>query len=130
MSKNGFINEQKEQSSVKSTIVAKYFNVWANVKISTQKRYPSQAQKIAYIDLLAGPGRYKDRTVSNPLKILTNAVEKTDLRTRLAAFFIDKDGTNSQELENIMAETENINSLTFKPQVWNQEVGVNRSCRI
>lgn len=125
MSKNGFFNEQKEQSLVKSTIVAKYFDVWANVIISTQKRYPHQAQKIAYIDLFAGPGRYKDGTVSTPLKILTNAVEKDDLRTRLVAIFNDKDEDNSQELEKTIAEIKDIGSLTFEPQVWNQEVGEN-----
>lgn len=125
MSKNGFFDEQKEQSLVKSTIVAKYFDVWANVIISTQKRFPDRAQKIAYIDLFAGPGRYKDGTVSTPLKILTNAVEKEDLRTRLVAIFNDKDETNSQELEKTISEIENIKSLNFEPQVWNQEVGEN-----
>lgn len=125
MSKNGFFDEQKEQSLVKSTIVAKYFDVWANVIISTQKRFPRKAQKIAYIDLFAGPGRYKDGTLSTPLKILTNAVEKIDLRTRLVAIFNDKDETNSQELEKTISEIENIDSLAFKPQVWNQEIGEN-----
>ena len=43
-----FFNEQKEQSLVKSTIVAKYFSVWAKVIINTQKRhrnpsYPAEA---------------------------------------------------------------------------------------
>ena len=61
MVNNSFFEEQKEQSLVKSTIVAKYFDVWANVIISTQKRYPQYSQKIAYIDLFAGPGRYKDQ---------------------------------------------------------------------
>lgn len=125
MSKNGFFDEQKEQSLVKSTIVAKYFDVWANVIISTQKRFPNRSQKIAYIDLFAGPGRYKDGTVSTPLKILTNAVEKEDLRTRLVAIFNDKDETNSQELEKTISEIDKISTLNFEPQVWNQEVGEN-----
>lgn len=71
---NSFFEEQKEQSLVKSTIVAKYFDVWANVIVSVQKRYPRHKQKIAYIDLFAGPGRYEDGTQSTPLKILTNAI--------------------------------------------------------
>jgi len=53
MAYNSFFEEQQEQSLVKSTIVAKYFDVWANVIISTQKRYPKHSQKIAYIDLFA-----------------------------------------------------------------------------
>lgn len=125
MSKNDFFEEQKEQSLVKSTIVAKYFDVWANVIISTQKRYPNREQKIAYIDLFAGPGRYKDGTISTPLKILTNAVEKCDLRTRLVAIFNDKDETNSRELENAISEIDGIKSLKYKPIVRNEEVGEN-----
>jgi len=73
---NNFFNEQKEQSLVKSVIVSKYFDVWAHVIINTQKRYPDKPQKIAYIDLFAGPGRYKDDSQSTPLRILTNAIEK------------------------------------------------------
>ncbi len=74
MTGSSFFEEQTEQSLVKSTIVAKYFDVWANVIISTQKRYLQHTQKIAYIDLFAGPGRYKDGTQSTPVKILTNAI--------------------------------------------------------
>jgi len=125
MRKIDFFDEQKEQSLVKSTIVAKYFDVWANVIISTQKRYPTREQKIAYIDLFAGPGRYKDGTISTPLKILTNAVEKDDLRTRLVAIFNDKNETNSKELEKTISEIEGIKSLKYKPTVWNKEIGEN-----
>ncbi len=118
-----FFEEQQEQSLVKSTIVAKYFDVWANVIISTQKRYPQHSQKIAYIDLFAGPGRYKDGTQSTPLKILTNAIENQDLRERLVAIFNDKDEKNSNVLENTIAEIPGIKTLKYKPVVYNQEVG-------
>jgi len=59
--------------------VAKYFDIWANVIISPQKRYPQKLQRIAYIDLFTGPGRYRDSTQSTPLKILTNSIVKPDL---------------------------------------------------
>jgi len=56
MVKNSFFDEQTEQSLIKAIIVSKYFEVWANVIISTQKRYPERSSnKIAYIDLFAGP---------------------------------------------------------------------------
>lgn len=125
MSKNEFFDEHKEQSIVKSTIVAKYFDVWANVIISTQKKYPNQDQKIAYIDLFAGPGRYKDGTISTPLKILNNAVEKSDLRTRLVTIFNDKDETKTKELEKAISEIKGIETLKYKPEVWNEEIGEN-----
>lgn len=123
MADNSFFEEQKEQSLVKSTIVAKYFGVWANVIISTQKRFPNHSQKIAYIDLFAGPGRYKDGTQSTPVKILTNAIEKPDLRERLVAIFNDKDEKNSKDLQNTIAEIPGIETLKNKPMVHNQEVG-------
>jgi three-Cys-motif partner protein len=123
MADNNFFEEQQEQSLVKSTIVSKYFDVWANVIINTQKRYPQHSQKIAYIDLFAGPGRYKDGTQSTPLRILTNAIEKPDLRERLIATFNDKDENNSNVLKNTIAEIPGIETLKNKPEVYNQEVG-------
>ena len=123
MTDNCFFEEQKEQSLVKTTIVAKYFDVWANVIISTQKLYPRHSQKIAYIDLFAGPGRYKDGTQSTPLKILTNAIEKPELRERLVAIFNDKDEKNSKALQNTISKIPGIETLKYKPVVNNQEVG-------
>lgn len=123
MTDNSFFEEQKEQSLVKSTVVAKYFDVWSNIIISTQKRYPQHSQKIAYIDLFAGPGRYSDGTQSTPLRILTNAIEKSDLRERLVAIFNDKDDKNSKVLEKTIAEIPGIEKLKYKPKVYNQEVG-------
>jgi len=123
MSPESFFNEQKEQSLVKTTIVYKYFYIWAKVIISTQKRYPQYDQKIAYIDLFAGPGRYKDGSQSTPLKILTSAIENQDLRERLVAIFNDKDENNSKSLEKTISEIPGIEKLKYKPKVYNQEVG-------
>lgn len=123
MADSNFFAEQKEQSLIKSTIVAKYFDAWSNVIISTQKRSPRDSQKIAYIDLFAGPGRYKDGTQSTPLRILTNAIEKPDLRERLVAIFNDKDEENSKALERTITKIRDIKTLKYKPQIYNQEVG-------
>jgi three-Cys-motif partner protein len=120
---SAFFNEQKEQSLVKSTIVSKYFDVWSKVIISTQKRYPNNSQKIAYIDLFAGPGRYKDGTVSTPHMILSKAVEDEDLKSRLVTVFNDKDDNNVKELENTINNINGIKKLIHKPEIWNQEVG-------
>lgn len=58
-----FFEESQEQSQIKSRIVAKYFWAWARVIIPTAKTH---GERIAYIDLFAGPGRYLDGTLSNP----------------------------------------------------------------
>ncbi|MBN2412965.1 three-Cys-motif partner protein TcmP [candidate division KSB1 bacterium] len=125
MTDNSFFEEQKEQSLIKSTIVAKYFDVWSNVIISTQKKYPKKEQKIAYIDLFAGPGRYKDGSQSTPLKILTHAIEKPDLCERLVTIFNDKDEKNSEVLKKTIEEIPGIKKLKNKPHVYNHEVGKN-----
>jgi three-Cys-motif partner protein len=124
MSKNSFFNEQTEQSLVKATIVSKYFDVWATVIISTQKRYPDRSSgRIAYIDLFAGPGRYDDGTQSTPIKILKNAIKKPDIRDRLVTLFNDKDEENSRSLEKAIKKLPEIETLKYKPRVKNEEVG-------
>src|SRR5262245_7944853 len=56
VSDEGFFDEQEEQSAVKATIVAKPFCAWARVLLPSIKK---RGGKIGYIDLFAGPGRYK-----------------------------------------------------------------------
>lgn len=123
MINTNFFEEQKEQSLVKTTIVTKYFDVWASVIINTQKRYPEKPQKIAYIDLFAGPGRFKDGSQSTPLRVLTNAIAKPDLRERLVTIFNDKNSDNSCDLENAISLLPGIEMLKHEPSVYNQEVG-------
>lgn len=124
MVKDSFFNEQTEQSLVKATIVSKYFEVWANVIIATQKRYPERSSgKISYIDLFAGPGRYADGTQSTPIRILKTAIEKPDIRDRLVAMFNDKDEENSRSLDKAINALPGIETLKYRPQVENEEVG-------
>jgi len=123
MTGNNFFEEQTEQSLVKSTIISKYFDAWANVVISAQKHYPQYPQKIAYIDLFAGPGRYKDGTQSTPVNILENAISKPELRKRLVTIFNDKDENNSITLQTTINSIPGIETLKYKPSVHNHEVG-------
>jgi three-Cys-motif partner protein len=64
-STNQFLNENTEQSTVKSKLVSYYFGDWTKMIIPTIKKTPSN--RIAYIDLFAGPGHYRDGTKSTPL---------------------------------------------------------------
>jgi three-Cys-motif partner protein len=116
----GFFEETKEQSLVKSAIVSKYFWAWAKV-ITPQIRY--KGKKIAYIDLFAGPGRYKDGTQSTPLLVLKRAIEDPDMRQMLVTLFNDKDENNSRSLEQAIKELVGVEKLKHKPQVMNEEVG-------
>lgn len=54
---NRFFLESREQSQIKARIVVKYFWAWAKVIIPSTKL---RGNRIAYIDLFAGPDRYED----------------------------------------------------------------------
>lgn len=59
---SSFFYEQKEQSYIKTEIVTKYFSAWSKVIISSP-----YVNRIAYIDLFAGPGKFEDGALSTPL---------------------------------------------------------------
>lgn len=80
---NGFFEEQREQSLIKSRIVSKYFSAWANVILATQKRYPQHAQSMAYVDLFAGLGRYNDQSKSTPILVLETILNNPELSNRV-----------------------------------------------
>jgi three-Cys-motif partner protein len=117
-----FFDEQAEQSQVKTAIVAKYFESWARViqgSLASQRRQ----LKVAYIDLFAGPGRYKDGATSTPLHILEMAVREPKLRDNLVTIFNDKDPANSSSLLKEANALPGIGTLRYKPQIETEEVG-------
>jgi three-Cys-motif partner protein len=116
-----FFDEQREQSEIKAEIVSKYFWAWAKVIIATQKRYGGD--RIAYIDLFAGPGRYKDGAASTPVRILETAIKEPDFCERLVAMFNDKDTENTRSLEEAIAGLPGIEKLKHTPKVYADEVG-------
>ena len=120
MDNQSFFGESSEQSAVKTLIVSKYFWAWAKVIIPTAKK---STNRIAYIDLFAGPGRYKDGTRSTPLLVLEQAIADPDMRQMLVTHFNDGDGDNSQSLQVAINALPGIASLKYPPQVDHQEVG-------
>lgn len=119
-----FFDETREQSIVKATIVEKYFDAWAGIIVGAQNRHrPGADNRIGYIDLFAGPGRYKDGAVSTPLRVLQKAVEKPLYAERLLTIFNDKDSENVRTLEEEIKKLPRIETLKHKPQIWNAEVG-------
>jgi len=120
MSTDTFFDESQEQSIVKAEIVHKYFWAWSKVIIPSAKK---GCQKIGYIDLFSGPGRYKDGTRSTPLLILEKAIQDADMRKMLVTIFNDRDINNSQSLEKAINEMPGIQNLSHKPLVFNSEVG-------
>jgi three-Cys-motif partner protein len=115
-----FFEESHEQSQIKSRIVAKYFWAWAKVIIPTARR---REGRIAYIDLFAGPGRYRDGTLSTPILVLERAIADSDMRRMLVTIFNDRDPESVSSLNMAIDSLPGIRQLTNKPQVRNEEVG-------
>ncbi len=116
----GFFEESREQSIIKARIVSKYFWAWAKVIIPTAKK---RGKRIAYIDLFAGPGRYKDGTQSTPLLVLQKAIEDTDMREMLVTVFNDADPENVSSLREAITALPGIEQLKYKPEIRHEEVG-------
>ncbi len=113
-----FFEERTEESRVKAQIVDKYFRAWAHI-VAPRAR----DGRIAYIDLFAGPGRYKDGSASVPLMVLQNTINDDKIRDKLVSIFNDKDENNTRTLEEEINKLPGIERLKYKPQVSNQEVG-------
>jgi three-Cys-motif partner protein len=107
-----FFEQRTEESRVKAQIVDKYYRAWAKI---IAPRAPSG--RIAYVDLFAGPGRYKDGAASVPLLVLENAINDAVLRDRLVTIFNDLDSNNSKTLEEEIAKLPGIETLRYRPTV-------------
>ncbi|WP_020475973.1 three-Cys-motif partner protein TcmP [Zavarzinella formosa] len=116
-----FFSEQTEQSAVKAALVAKYFPAYMRVIASAQMRYGGD--RIAYIDLFSGPGRYEDGSQSTPVKIIEQAIDDAEMRKRLVAIFNDKDEKNVQSLQTTLNALPNYGTLKYPPQIHHGEVG-------
>ena len=118
-----FFDEQAEQSQVKTAIVSKYFESWAKVITGYLTGRKQNDLRIAYIDLFAGPGRYKSGAKSTPVFILEQAIKLPLLRDNLVAWFNDKDPENISSLVKEIRGLPDIATLKHKPKVFNNEVG-------
>lgn len=116
-----FFEERSDQSEVKARIVQKYFDAWANIVIGSARRYGEG--KIAYIDLYAGPGRYKDGAASTPLLVLQKAIENERIRASVVAYFNDQDTNSSNTLQSEIDALPGIKTLKHAPIVNCNEVG-------
>lgn len=119
---DGFFEEQFEQSQVKTAIVSKYFKSWTKV-ITGFLAGEKKDMRIAYIDLFAGPGRYRDGAKSTPVFILELAIADPKLRDNFVAIFNDKDPENTSSLVQAIKELPGIDTLKIAPQVNTNEVG-------
>ena len=120
MATPGFVEAPDAQNIIKTELVTKYFKAWSTLMLPRLRR---PGDRLAYIDLFSGPGRFENGTPSTPLLILDQAINDPQLRSRLVATFNDKDPKLAEKL---MAEIESlpgIETLVAKPQVNSVAVG-------
>lgn len=119
MSALKFFEERTDQSEVKARIVSKYFSTWAQVVMPTVVK---SGGKIAYMDLYAGPGRYRDGAASTPLLVLQTGINNPQMSQMLTAYFNDADGNNTSTLQTEIDKLPGIEKLRHKPVVTCGEV--------
>lgn len=111
MARERFFEERSDESRIKAELVDKYFRAWARVIRATVER---TGGRIAYIDLFAGPGRYRDGAASVPLMVLRNAIDDDFLCRHLVTIFNDKDSNNTRTLEEQIRLIPDISSLDLR----------------
>lgn len=109
-----FFDERQDQSEVKARIVVKYFVAWANVILPSVIRADS---RLAYVDLYAGPGRYKDGSASTPLLVLEKAISDQRLSRYLVTLFNDVDSQKTSTLQSEIDKLPGIEKLAHRPTV-------------
>lgn len=121
MAREAFFAEQTDQSEVKARIVAKYFVAWAKVMLGV-KRQHGRIDRLGYIDLFAGPGRYEDGSKSTPLLVLEEALTIPGLADILVTMFNDKDEKNIASLKEAIKALPGLAALKHDPTVHRGEV--------
>jgi three-Cys-motif partner protein len=119
MAETKFFEERSDQSEVKARIVAKYFFAWAQVIMPTAAAHDG---KIAYIDLYAGPGRYKDGAASTPLLVLQTAIQHPKMAQMLVSYFNDALEENTTTLQKEIDSLPGVHRLRHRPVVTCGEV--------
>lgn len=109
-----FFDERTDESEVKARIIEKYFSTWANVVMGAASM---RDNKIAYCDLYAGPGRYKDGSSSTPLLVLEKAIEHPKMSQMLVTMFNDADSSHTSTLQQEIDSLPGVEKLKYKPQV-------------
>lgn len=115
-----FFDEREDQSEVKARIVTKYFYAWARVIGPTAIR---NRGRIAYIDLFAGPGRYKDGSKSTPLMIVEQAIADQKLKDHLVTMFNDENPRHAESFSAAFSEIPDISTLRFQPKISTGSIG-------
>jgi len=115
-----FFEERNIRSEVKTEIVRKYFSAWAKIMVAQMRK--KGGDKIGYVDLFAGKGRYDNGSPSTPLRILEAAIRDKDISQMLVAVFNDRNADNAASLKAEIEHLPNVKLLKHEPKVRNREI--------
>jgi len=115
MNTDDFFKRQTPSSRIKANIVAEYFPKYCKI-INKNKQ-----DKIAYVDLYAGPGKYEDGNPSTPLLIGKACASDRELKNLVHLMFNDNEHIEKLKLNFI----EHFPAGTFKydPRFADKTVG-------
>ena len=112
-----FYDAQEEQSAIKTAIVVKYFRPWATIILS------NKVDKVGYLDLYCGPGKFKDGTESTPLLVLRQIMESERLKASVVTIFNDHTPEFIEDLKAAVSAIPGIDELAFEPEFSTDDVG-------
>lgn len=112
-----FFLEQKEQSAIKTAIVTNFYSTYINI---IKNSIGKECDRLYYIDLFAGPGRYKDGKASTPLKVL-DIVEKHNLADKISCVFNEKENEFYCQLKENLESHSVFQKMKFKSQIYNMD---------
>lgn len=120
MAGDEFFESPDDLNLVKTKIVFKYFEAWSTLMLG---RNAGSTDRIAYVDLFAGKGRFDDGSPSTPLLILERAIEQSRLRDKLVTVFNDKNREYASQLRDEIRKLEGVDQLAYEPKVSSVAVG-------
>lgn len=104
-----FFDFQSPASQVKARIVAEYFKRWASIMVK-------HAQRLLYVDLYSGPGKYGDGNPSTPLLVVQHAVGNAKLAEVVQFLFNDRSDEAIATLKENLKSLPGLDKLKFKPK--------------
>lgn len=128
-----FFLEQKEQSAIKTAIVANFYATYINI---IKNSIGKECDRLYYIDLFAGPGKYKDGKASTPLKVF-DIIEKQNLVDKISCVFNEKENDFFCRLKENLESHSVFKKIKFKPNIFNLDANnvpidniLNKQCPI
>lgn len=111
---NDFYCKKTDSSRIKTGLVVKYFHAWSKIM--------SSHDKIGYLDLFSGPGKYEDGTYSTPLLVTKHVIEDPTLSKKILLGFNDEKKEFITSLEENIYSLKEFQTLKHKPIFCNETV--------